>query len=216
MATQANFRILVVNPLAVLGEAFKKLIKFPETWSSWFNQVTDEDGYILGTLYVGDYVFSSAPIQESDTYRLAIGQELQIDFFPDLWNSFGRTHLYGAPSSASNFKLPDFRFRMPLQPGISKAAKTVVIGTVDGSEVHSLVEAELASVALQIILPKENCKAYDANGGGFVSQCLRNGTDESNDSRTVDVEISKLKFGGGGSHNNMPPYIGFFVYIRVK
>jgi microcystin-dependent protein len=213
MATQANFRSLVLDPLAVLGEGFKRLIKFPETWSSWFNQVTDEDGYILGTLYVGDYLFSSAPIQESDTYRLAIGQELQIEYYPQLWNAFGRTHLYGEASSANNFKLPDFRFRMPLQSGQTPAGKKVVVGTYDGEEAHSLIETELATTKFNPKIRKDQQRAYKADGGGVLkSSSDRNGVDP----RVVDLKLKDITFGGGKSHNNMPPYIGFFVYIRVK
>lgn len=214
MATQTDFKALVPDPASTLCAVLKKWVKLPLTIYNWIIKVTDSEGRILGALPLGSYRFSSTPLVETELWRLANGQELAIASYPALWDAYNHEHKYGAPSNEFSFKLPDLRCRFPIMVGTLPSGKVIDLGTVDGEEQHVLTVAELPKVTLTPKIGKEQMVGYQADGGGFISSCQSNQT--SADNRPVDIPLPDTKFGGDSAHNNMPPYLGVFVYVRTK
>lgn len=125
-------------------------------------------------------------------YLLCYGQAVSRTTYADLFAVIGTT--YGAGDGSTTFNLPDLRGRFPLgqddMGGASAdrvtAAAADTLGGTGGAETHTLTVAELAS--------HRHSFAAGSTGAGVAP---------SGGNSTGYTHFT----GGGGAHNNVPPYI---------
>lgn len=146
--------------------------------------------------------YAGGPLNIGPEWLLCGGQEELISDYPllaarlgTLWNL-----AFGAPS-AGHFRMPNLSGRMPIQ---SQGA-TFVTGDIGGEKDHTLTAGEV---------PAHN---HPMNPGGFgplgiigpgVSGFSGGGSQFTAINTTGNT-------GGGGAHNNMPPYIVMNAFMRA-
>lgn len=232
-----DFQALIPDPASSMCATFKKWLKLPIILFQFAQQILDANGNILGAANVGDYILSGAPLAETDYRKQANGQEVSQADFPLLWTAFGQTHLYGTPTNPSNFKLPDFMGRFPAGVGtftnpVTTATKTIQLAEAGGEELHILVNNELSSHQHPMVADKDTTGSSPITADTSIPRSNSFGGDDSSydltgvDPTTFPATLGKTGAAGGGAtivdtvpqadgHNNMPPYLGTFIYIRV-
>ena len=226
--TAADFKSLIPDPSASLCATFKKWLKLPITLYNFVQQVTDTLGNIAGGLELGDYIYSSSPLAESASRKLANGQELSKAEYPELWAKYG-ADIYGPSGSGTNFKLPNFSGRFPVVAGTftnpdTSATQTFTLAQKGGEEIHKLLTAEM---------PKHR-HTGDAVTAGQYGLIRRSGVGEVVTTPDADAAYSGVEpqvgqnpsdpesmspipeAGGDTPHNNIPPFLGVYCYVRVK
>lgn len=91
-------------------------------------------------------------------------------------------------------------------------------GTTGGEENHTLTEAELPEIA----------GSFDVKNGGNAWGLLGAGSGVFKESNPIPVSTNRdkspdksryskmtMSFGGGSSHNNMPPYLSVYIWQRI-
>lgn len=158
------------------------------------------DAAPIGTLKI--WTKTTAPdgwlLCDGAAYNAAVDTEYQ-DLYDIIGNVFG-----GADNT--DFEVPDMRGNLPLgkddMGGSSRNrvtnAAADTIGSEQGAETHTLVIGEIPSHSHNINLH---------NAGGTTSNTQGAGT---NDVGNVSTDAA----GGGGAHNNMPPYMTFAYIIK--
>jgi microcystin-dependent protein len=156
------------------------------------------------------------------------------DLFTHLWNAASNSELIiqtsaGAPttrgaSAAADFAankampLPDLRGRLPLgmdNMGGSSANRVTdtdadTLGKADGAETVTLTDAEVPAQSVRI--------NSDPGGSGSTTSKITDGTNSlSLTTANVGAGSSYTTEGGGGAHNNMPPYLAikFIIWSGV-
>jgi microcystin-dependent protein len=125
---------------------------------------------------------------------LCDGSEVSRNTFWELYAIIGDTH--GAGNGTTTFNLPDARDRMILGRGT-----TYNLGSKGGAATHTLTVAEMPSHnhSIQNTNPTAGGSGYGiGNAAGGVAQW--------------GVSMT----GGGGAHNNMPPYLVLTICIRAR
>lgn len=216
--TADDFKALISDPTAKLcGNFVNTLLKLPVTLYNWIKAITAPDGSINGVAQVGDYIFSASPLTETDLRKLCNGQELRQVDFPELYSVIGDT--YGTATVAGNFKLPDFTARFPIGVGQSTGGITVLLAGKGGEETHELLPAELPSHTHTFKTWEDGTSIADVPDSGHDVVIMDKPTARPGKT-TQDVPTSAT--GGTGTpvateaHNNMPPWLGVVIYIRVK
>ena len=134
------------------------------------------------------------------------GSAVSRTTYVDLFDAIGTQ--FGAGDGATTFNLPDFRGRSPL--GLDNlggaAANRVtnanadVVGGAGGAETHTLTVAEIPSHSHSI--------SYNNNNAGSTHGIDFSANSDNSHSTTTGNQ------GGGGSHNNMHPWLAIPIYIR--
>ena len=119
---------------------------------------------------------------------------------------------YGTGDGSSTFNLPDLRARMPL--GLNGSGTFNALGKTGGEENHTLTTAEMPSHGHEVTagnaMPKLGAWATNMGAGsGWRSISSTNGSDGP-----LGV-VSASNTGGGGAHNNMPPYVVMSFIIKA-
>ena len=124
---------------------------------------------------------------------------------------------YGAGNGSGTFNLPDLRARMPL--GLNSTGTFNALGKTGGEENHTLTTAEMAS------------HTHDFAGGVSFSWGTNMGDVHILDTGSAAAGPSTVAnslytnsgkwdktaaTGGGGAHNNMPPYMVMNFIIRAS
>ena len=124
---------------------------------------------------------------------------------------------YGAGNGTSTFNLPDLRARMPL--GLNGSGTFNALGKTGGEENHTLTTAEMAShthnfaggVSFSWGTNMGDVHILDtgsaAPGPSTVANSLYTNSGTWNKTAAT---------GGGGAHNNMPPYMVMNFIIRAS
>jgi microcystin-dependent protein len=123
---------------------------------------------------------------------------------------------FGGVAGTSN-AVPDLRSRFPIG---YQAGGTLPVGTMGGEATHVLTTAEMPAHAHTITDPGhvhtivDNMAPgshFDSAGGGALQH-----DDVDQDTLSALTGITINNTGGGGSHNNMPPYLGLNFIIKFQ
>jgi len=133
-------------------------------------------------------------------WRECDGSPVSRTSFATLYGIIGTT--YGVGDGTTTFNLPNLRGRFPL--GLHS---THALGSTGGEETHVLTTAEM---------PAHQHKISQDNSGGFAASNVQsvtagatthvNGTLSDRGASTSYYSGLVQSEGGGGAHNNMPPY----------
>lgn len=86
------------------------------------------------------------------------------------------------------------------------AGTTYKAGTTGGEATHTLTTSEM---------PSHNHAVYYPNAGAADHSAPGNYPDGPSDSTYYAVGSYTSSAGGGGAHNNMPPYLAVYVWKRT-
>lgn len=152
----------------------------------------------------GDLIFSASPLLEDDNRLLCNGRELaRVGTYAPLFNAIGT--VYGDGDGSTTFNLPDYRGRFPVGVGttqnldadLDEKAVDVDLGGTGGSSEIKLVEGEL---------PRHR------HGGNFA---LTSGSQLAGGSDLIHSASYTGYIGNDEYHQNLPPYMGCFIYIAT-
>lgn len=161
------------------------------------------------TASISMYGGTSAPTG----WLLCNGAAVSRSTYADLFAVVGTT--YGAGDGSSTFNLPDLRDRFAVGSGTTYSA-----GATGGAATHTLSTAEM---------PAHTHTATSTDSGHTHNFAVGNNADIDNDvgtssgsgstdttaSGTANITTTIASTGGGGAHNNLPPYIGLAFIIKA-
>lgn len=152
-------------------------------------------------LTVGDLVFSAAPLDNPAVLPvkrlLCDGSAVSRNQFANLFAKIGT--LYGVGDGSTTFKLPDYRNNFPIGAG-----STYGLGAIGGEATHTLVTAEIPQHSHTLVLDRDTASGNVADPAGGLYGIGSNAT-----------AVTDGGTGGGGPHNNLPPFVACFVYIKT-
>lgn len=182
------------------------------TADDWNNLVTN----IIALKDAIDNAPSGVPVGTIQTYAgatapegwlLAYGQEVSRTTYADLFAAIGET--YGVGDGSTTFKLPDARGRVLVgkdnMGGVSAnrvvAAAGDTLGGSGGAEKHTLTIDEIPSHTHNMYRTNDLLYTGGSNAQVFSPAVL-------------GFQGATFATGGGGAHENMPPYITVNVIIK--
>ena len=146
-------------------------------------------------------------------WLLCQGQAMSRTTYAALYAVCGTA--YGTGDGSSTFNLPDLRARMPI--GLSGSGAFNALGNAGGEENHTLTTAEMPNhshplngrIYADLATKSGNTQKYISPGNSgerWISTKVNDGTGVPDTDST----------GGGGTHNNMPPYVVMNFIIRAS
>lgn len=171
-----------------------------------------DDSFLRRAMPVGSiipYAGSTAPTDwllcDGTTGLDSTSDTTLADLYAVIGTTFGGT-------GAADFALPDMRGNFPLgkdnMGGSSRDRVTDTeadtLGDEAGAQTHTLTTGEIPAHTHDVDAP-----ASATNGSPFVTGWLSNGNNG-----TGTVTIASQSAGGGGAHENMPPYMTFNYIIK--
>lgn len=184
----------------------RTILQWGETMKLWFAWAFDAQGNISNE-FVQQFVQQFVPVgaviffpynASAEGWLVANGQEVSKATYPKLFALCG-TNFGTASNPTDNFKLPDLRDRFPI--GQSGTYPFYVLG---GEAAHTLTVPEMPAHTHTVI-------PFDMPIQGFLPGSGTRDLGPGND--TGDVTLSTT--GGGGAHNNIPPYVPGFFLIKA-
>jgi microcystin-dependent protein len=147
-------------------------------------------------------------------WAAAEGQLLDPSRYPELFFLFST--YYGGDGRLT-FGLPDLRGRVQVGFGQGPGLNNYIMGEMAGSESVTLTEAEMPAHS-HAIKVSPGTASYSGGANGVLATAARS---SGNGKKKTDVSIydgpgtatqsladdSMDDTGGGGSHNNLPPYL---------
>lgn len=156
----------------------------------------DESGDCDVVHYVGELMFRASE-NVPDGWLMCNGAEVAKADYPALWDEIGT--IWGAASNPTdNFLLPDYRNRFPLGSGMGSARS---IGSIGGTETVTLTASQIP--------PHTHDAPVSGAASGGVGNTAVYGAGIFLEPRLP----TQTNTGGGGSHNNMPPYAACWILI---
>lgn len=228
--TPADFKSLISDPGASLcGNFVNTLLKLPLYLYELVSWLLDSDGNLSTevqksitalTLKPGD-VIESFGLLNTDGRLLCDGAAYSRTDYADLFAAIGTT--YGAGNGTTTFNVPDCRDRFPV--GVSG---TKVVGSTGGEDTHVLTTAEMPSHTHGARLALDTSGGSGATvkgwafnssigiGGGSNNVADRaagdtTGFSTANANAGYPIAVN----GSGTAHNNIPPYMARWVYIKT-
>lgn len=145
----------------------------------------------------GDVKFTTSNVAPAGRWILANGTAVSRTTYALLFAEIGTT--YGTGNGSTTFNLPNLQSRMVIGVG------TDSLGTTGGARTHALSTAEMPSHnhgpvnGGQFVTTASGGTAYDVETGTFYGF--------KGNSATASA-------GSGSAHNNMPPFLALWGYIR--
>lgn len=144
------------------------------------------------------YAGSSAPTG----YLLCDGTAISRTTYANLYAVIGTT--YGVGDNTTTFNLPDLKGRIPVGKNTGTFS---TLGGTGGAETHTLTEAQIPSHYHSNSLSRQLQGTDDGNYTSAVSR---------GDAGTPDtLTWNTGNTGGGGSHNNLQPYLVMNYIIKT-
>lgn len=146
---------------------------------------------------------STAP----DGWLLCYGQAVSRSTYSALFALIGTT--YGAGNGTTTFNVPDMRGRVPVAldnlggSAASRVAAANALNVSGGEAAHTLTAAEIPA-------HNHTYQARSTADTGTGIPIIASNTGTSNRTFTTDNNT-----GGGGSHNNLQPYIALSFIIKT-
>jgi len=112
--------------------------------------------------------------------------------YADLFAVVGTT--YGAGDGSTTFNLPDLRGRTSIGKGTGSGLTPRALGATGGAETHTLSAAEMPAHTHATTLRSDT-----------VAGALQSTAGQSDGS--ITVSYTSTSAGGGGAHNNLPPFV---------
>ena len=146
-------------------------------------------------------------------YLLCYGQAVSRETYSDLFGVIADN--YGVGDGSTTFNVPDLRGRFPLgqdDMGGSSADRVTAteadsLGGVEGAETHTLTDSEVPAQSVEV--STNNSGSQSTASHIRASSGTLSVSTASHDKNTYNTE------GGGGAHNNMPPYITVNYIIKT-
>ncbi len=140
------------------------------------------------------------------------GQLLPLSQNTALFSLLGT--FYGG-NGKSNFALPDFQGRAPIQQGQGPGLSEYFIGEQGGTETVSLLESEIPSHSHS--LNASDNPAERNNPGGNLYAVPDSGFLYASAASMTPMSLQSLATSGGSQpHNNMPPYLTLNFIIAMQ
>lgn len=175
--------------------------------------------YDTGTVWVGprnmlpsgpplggmmDHSLNADPVDPDGVTRwmIANGRALLRATYAALFAKYSAIGLsvWGAGNGSTTFNIPNMPGKIAVHPG---GSGVTTVGSTGGEQTHTLTTAEVA--AHEHVIQMTN--GFEAGSGQF-HVAVQEGVLVSNFQNTQAT-------GGGGTHNNMQPYVGMYKIIRV-
>jgi microcystin-dependent protein len=168
--------------------------------------------YATGNYYLDNYVLippgtviQSAAVNEPAGWFDCDGRRLNTIEYSDLFAAIGYT-FGGADTS---FNIPDARGRVAVGLGSGVGLTTRTLGSKSGEEAHTLLVGEIPEHSHSLTRRSNpDDGAYDTSNGH------ENESSASTTDRADLGPFSTNNTGGGGSHNNMQPFITLRSLIK--
>ena len=160
----------------------------------------DQNGACDVVAIVGEVKMLATPTIP-DGWLYCNGDEVAKATYPLLWDAI--TTFWGTAANPTlNFKLPDFRNKFPI--GYAVGGGTPAFGSYGGEATHTLTTAEIPA------------HSHDAP----VSTAASGSTGQTAVASSgvfLQTRLATQNTGGGGAHNNMPPYgaLSFIIYAGL-
>lgn len=128
--------------------------------------------------------------------------------YPALFAVIGSTYNTGG-EGVGNFRLPDSRGRADIGSGTGSGLTARTLGAIGGAETHQLTVPEMPSHSHtdsghSHSVPGE----FGGSGGGGSTEINYRAVDPNSQTHPVNSSSANItSTGGGGSHNNMQPFI---------
>lgn len=210
----ASIKGTIPSPNANACERFTKaLIQFPTLIYQFYSWAVTALGHFSvdfkrdsNFTMVGDYIFSASSANEitgPGGRLLCNGQEVDILDYPEL--SVIIAGLYGTPTSATKFKLPDFGGRFPVGVGDGGGALGGPYAIADtGGDDEVVLDATM--IPAHTHGPGTGASNFYGAGAGALN--VGGGSDTIAFAATGST-------GGGLAHENRPPFMGVYVYVQA-
>lgn len=222
--TPADFQSLVSDPNSSLcGNFIGTLLKLPLYVYQVFNWMFTAGGDLTDAfkrqiVQPGDLIFSATPLAESTSRKLCNGQAISRTTYADLFAAIGIA--YGPGDATTTFNVPDFQAKFPVGVGSFALSGAVAIGASGGEDKVTLTVDELPAHRHKVCSDETATNTGKPNANESVAQQSNNtlsGGDNykySLEKGTGDSTIGRSSAEGGDDpHNNLPPYMGVYIYI---
>lgn len=187
----------------------------PEGWTPWAQMATPDDSSTMGM--TGEIkIWPSSTIPNG--WRLCDGGAINRITYSKLFSILNTT--YGVGDGSTTFNVPDLKGRVPTGFDGTQGEFNVM-GKTGGAKTHTLTTAEMPS---HTHTDSGHLHAPGPGGAFWTtgpSANVANGTfwglhtfDGSNNT-TAYASANIQNTGGGGAHNNLPPYITLRYIIKL-
>lgn len=218
-----DIKQIIPDPTTPLcGNFVSALLKLPVLFYKFINWMLDGDGnvtkeFIAATSQIrpGDLIFSGSASNTSGRL-LCDGTAVSRTTYADLFAAIGTT--FGPGDGSTTFNLPDYQDNFPV--GVSG---TKMVGVAGGEATHTLTESELPghrhfvanvditndagpSITADTII---NQGMEEVGGGSERSYQFKGSATEAT------LGTTGTGTGGGAAHNNLPPYLPCYVWIKT-
>lgn len=139
------------------------------------------------------------------------GQLLAIAQWQALFSILGTT--YGG-DGRTTFALPDLRGRFPIHPGQGPGLSSRSLGERSGSESVALTAAEIPSHSHDLNASTSE-GAFDSPQNAVPGRPASGIPQYATGPNTTMAQQAIGAAGGGGGHDNMPPYLGVHFIIAL-
>jgi len=207
--TPNDFKAAMVDTTAQLCSGFNKALSWRGALLyKLVNWLLDADGNLNpAVLGIGTLEFSAAQLTETGRL-LCNGRAVSRTTYVNLFGVIGTT--FGPGDGVNTFNIPDFQDRFPIGTSGTKP-----LASTGGEAEHVLTLEELAPHTHPFTVPKDN--SPNAGEFGFLWE----------ETSTSPPDYNGVTEEGGGdptsgtppvsaeAHNNIPPYLAVFIYIRA-
>jgi microcystin-dependent protein len=178
----------------------------------------------VSTVYDTDFIgsvkaYAGATIPAN--WMLCDGRALSRTAYASLFIALGgASSPWGLPD-ANSFNIPDLRSRMIVGTGAGTGLTARTMNGNGGEERHTLTAAELAAHSHPITDPQHTHANFQATGpGGSTSyippsNAILVGQATNTAANSTGITVNN-NTGGGGSHENMPPWVAVAWIIKAS